>query len=350
MVSSKLSGKVQTVLGPIGPDDLGVTMTHEHLMIDFRCVFLEPQEASKKGLAYAPISMENLGWIRYNWRSNLDNLTLFDEETAITEASRYVRAGGRAMVDATSIGIGRDPVALARIARATGLHVVMGASYYVGSTHPPDMDQRTVEQLADEVVRDITEGVDDTGIRSGIIGEIGCSWPWTDNERKAVRAGGIAQQHTGAPLLIHPGRHEAAPMEIIAELRKTGADISRTIICHIERTIYDWNKLVEVAGAGCYLEYDLFGHESSHYPFAPTDMPSDAQRMDQIAWLIGQGFVENILLAHDVCTKHRLARYGGHGFDHILNNIVPRLRQRGVTEEQVHTMLVENPKRVLTFK
>jgi phosphotriesterase-related protein len=347
---SNLLGKVQTVLGPIDPQDLGITMTHEHLVIDFRCVYSEPVEASKKGLAYAPVTLENLGWIRYNWNSNLDNLTLLDEDTAVAETERYVRAGGSAIVDATSIGIGRDPLALARISRATGLHIVMGASYYVGATHPPDMGQKTEEELAQEVVRDVTEGVGNTGVRSGIIGEIGCSWPWQDNERKAVRAGAMAQQRTGAPLLIHPGRSEDAPMEIIAEIKEAGGDPSRTIICHIERTIFDLNRLLEVAEQGCYLEYDLFGHECSRYPFSDYDMPSDAQRLDQIGWLIEQGVGDRILLAHDVCTKHRLARYGGHGFDHILENIVPRMRQRGIAEEHINTMLVENPKRVLTFK
>ena len=326
-------------------------MTHEHLLIDFRCVFQMPSEASKKGLAYAPLSLENLGWVRYNWNGNLDNLTIFDEEMVIAEVGRYTRAGGKSLVDATSIGIGRDPLGLARIARATGLNIIMGGDYYVGSTHPPDMDGRTVEQLADEMVRDITEGVGDTGVRTGIIGEIGCSWPWTDNERKAVRAGAIAHQRTGAPLLIHPGRHQDSPMEIIAELKETGADLTRTVICHIERTIFDWSKLLELASTGCYLEYDLFGLETSHYPFPGIPyMPSDAQRIDQIARLVGEGLVERIVVAHDVCSKHRLARYGGHGFDHILENIVPRMRRWGITEEQVHTILVENPKRVLTFR
>ena len=159
MVSPNLSGKVQTVLGPIDPDELGVTMTHEHLLIDIRCVYEEPVEASKKPLAHAPISLENLGWIRYNWTSHEDNLTLFDEETTVSEVNRYSRAGGMSLVDATNIGLGRDPEGLARVSRATGVNIVMGAGYYIDSTHPPDMDHRTVEQLADAITRDVTDGV-----------------------------------------------------------------------------------------------------------------------------------------------------------------------------------------------
>ncbi len=349
MAVSSLSGKAQTVLGPIDPSQLGITTTHEHLLIDFRVVFQEPAEASQRGLAYAPITLQNLGWVRYYWTSSLDNLMLMDEELAIQEASLYVRAGGRTLVDATSIGIGRDPRALARIARATGLNIIMGSSYYIAATHPKDMAQRTEEQIAEEIVGDITVGVGDTGIKAGVIGEVGCSWPWEETEKKVVRASALAQRRTGAPLLIHPGRHETAPMEILTALGEAGADLSRTIMGHIERTIYQRETLKAVAETGCYLEYDLFGHESSYYPMAPTDMPNDSQRMDQIAWLIQQGHLEQVLLAHDVCSKHRLKQYGGHGFDHILERIVPRMRKRGITEEQVHTMLVENPKRVLTF-
>ncbi|MBM3925282.1 MAG: aryldialkylphosphatase [SAR202 cluster bacterium] len=350
MTMTNLSGKIQTVLGPIDPGKLGVTMTHEHLLIDFRCVFDEPQESSKKALAYAPMQMENLGWIRYNWRSNLDNLSVIDEATAIAEAQLYARAGGNAIVDATSRGIGRDPLALARIARATGLNIVMGACYYVGVTHPKDMAKRSVEELAEETARDVVEGVGVTGVRAGIIGEIGCSWPWQETERKAVQAGAMASKQTGAPILIHPGRHPDAPMEIMNGLQQWGASPPQVIISHIERTIYDLPRLKKLAETGCYIEWDLFGHECSHYPFAETHMPSDAQRIDQIAWLMEQGFEKQIVVAQDICTKHRLVKYGGHGYAHILENIVPRFRRTGLTEDQINMVLVENPRRVLTFR
>lgn len=349
MKSLSLSGKVQTVLGALGPDQLGITSTHEHLLIDLRCIFQEPAELSKKGLAFAPVTLQNLGWVRYHWNSSLDNLQVCDEETAMAEANLYVRAGGRSLVDATSIGIGRDPKALARIARATGLNVIMGSSYYVSASHPKDMDNKTEAEIAEEVTRDLLAGAGDTGIRAGIIGEVGCSWPLTENERKVLRASATAQRQTGAPLLIHPGRNEAAPFEIVDILREAGADLSRTIMAHIERTIYDWKNLRALGAAGCYLEYDTFGHESSYYPLAATPMPNDAQRIDQIAFLISEGLTDQILLAQDMASKHRLTRYGGHGYHHLLENIIPRMRQHGIAREQIHTMLVENPKRVLVF-
>lgn len=119
---------------------------------------------------------------------------------------------------------------------------------------------------------------------------------------------------------------------------------------HVDRTIYHWGSLKKLAETGCYLEYDLFGLETSYYPFVPLGyMPNDVQRMEQIERLIAEGYGDRVLLAHDIGFKHRLVRYGGHGLEHILRNIVPRMRLRGLTEEQINKMLVENPKRVLAF-
>ncbi len=349
MSISELKGLAQTVLGPVPPESLGPTMTHEHLLIDFAFMLLPPTEASDQFRAHEAITLDNLGWVRYNWFSNLDNLLLIDEEEAIAEATLYKRVGGGAIVDATTIGIGRDPLALTRIARATGLHVIMGAGYYVGSRHPEDMDERAESDIAAQIVEEIRTGVDDTGVKAGIIGEIGCSWPLTDNERKVLRAAATAQRETGASILIHPGRNERAPQEIVDVLAEAGADLSRTIMGHLDRTVSDFEVLKELAASGCYLEYDLFGHESSYYPLAEFDMLNDAQRMDFIQRLVAEGYVEKVVMAQDICTKHRLVAYGGHGYGHVLHNIVPRMRKRGFSGQDINSIIVENPARVLAF-
>ena len=235
--NTNLIGKAQTVLGPIPADRLGVTSTHEHLLVDLSGLQPPPVEASRRATFYAPVTMELLGSINFGGHRSLDNSRLLDVETAIAETLLYKRAGGDTIVEATSIGIGRDPEGLRQIARATGLNVIMGASHYVGAAHPPDMDARSEDAIADAIVRDILEGVGHTGVRAGVIGEVGCSWPLTPNERKVLRASGRAQRRTGAPLLIHPGRNEGAPAEIVGVLRDVDADLSRTIIGHIERTL-----------------------------------------------------------------------------------------------------------------
>jgi phosphotriesterase-related protein len=345
-----LIGYAQTVLGPVPAERLGVTTTHEHLLTDLSHLQKPPAEASRRATFYAPVTIELLGKLNFSGHTSLDGSRLLDVETAIAEAGLYKRAGGDTIVEATSIGIGRDPEGLRQIARATGLHVIMGASYYVGAAHPPDMDARPEDAIADEIVRDIVDGVGHSGVRAGVIGEVGCSWPLTVNERKVLRASGRAQRRTGAPLLIHPGRNEAAPAEIVAVLREVDTDLSRTIIGHIERTIFERTEMRKLAETGCVLEFDLFGREHSYYKHSPEiDMINDAQRLKLLAWLIAEGLGGQIVLAQDTASKTHLVRYGGCGYAHILQNIVPRMRARGFREADLQAMLVDTPRRLLAF-
>ena len=349
MSNVPLSGMAHTVLGPVPPEALGPTTTHEHLLIDFTCMFRPPSEAGEKAKAFQPVTQENLGWVSYDPFRNRDNLELLDEGAATDEALLFKRAGGATIVDATTFGIGRDPCGLVRIARATGLNIVMGAGYYVDAVHPEGMDDLTESEIARQIAADVTSGVGDTGVKAGIIGELGCSWPLTDNERKVLRGGARAQRETGAAILIHPGRNQGAPFEILDVLDEAGADISRVIMGHLDRTIADVDVLLQLAQRGCYLEYDLFGWEISNYSPSDMDMPSDAQRIGFIERLIDKGHAAQVVIAHDVCFKNRLVRYGGHGYSHIMENIVPRMRARGLSEQDIHSIIVANPARVLTF-
>ena len=349
MPNTDMSGLAQTVLGPARPDELGPTTTHEHLLIDFRVMFDPPTEASEIFRAYQPVTMENLGWVRYNPFRNEDNLELLDEGLAVSEALLFKAAGGRTIVDTTTIGIGRDPLALARVSRLTGLNIIMGAGYYVDDAQAEDMDGKTDDDIAREMIADISTGVGDTGVKAGIIGELGCSWPLRENERKVLVAGARAQQETGAAISIHPGRNDRAPFEILDILAEAGVDVGRVIMGHIDRTVLDEPTLLELAGRGSYLEYDLFGWETSYYPFSEIEMPNDGQRIGFIKLLVDHGYAERLLLAHDVFGKSGLAAYGGFGIAHILENIVPRMRERGISDEDVHSMIVANPACVLPF-
>jgi len=345
-----LGGQVQTVLGTVAPDAIGVTLPHEHLLIDFKVMFAEPPAASDKGRAWEPVSLANLGWVRQNFNANLDNLRLVDEQVAQDEILLFKAAGGHTVVDPTPKTLGRDPKALARIARATGLNVVMGAGYYVDASHPADMDRRTVDELAREMIADVTSGVEDTRVRSGLIGEIGTTHPWTENERKVLRAAVIAQQETGAPLMIHPGRHPDMPMQLAEFVGKNGGDLRRTIMCHICRTIADVRAVIDLAQTGLWLEYDLFGLESSYYPYNPSfDMPNDGGSMAHVLALIAAGHQDQILMSHDIAYKTSLVRYGGYGYHHLLVNVVPRLRAKGVDDAGLRRLLVENPARAFAF-
>ena len=349
MSSGQNRGLVQTVLGVVEASNLGATTTHEHLYIDFSFMYRPAQDTPRPELADACIALENLGWIRRNYYSNHFNLQLMDTETTVDEVRKFREAGGGSIVDATSLGIGRNPEALAQISRESGVHVIMGSGHYVATVHPEDMDTRTEEDIAREIIRDVADGVGDSGVKAGIIGEIGCTWPLAPNERKSLAAAAIAQQETGAAILIHPGRSPDAPKEILDVLSNAGADRSRVIMGHLDRTLFEVEGLLSIASSGCYLEWDLFGNEGSYYPLAEIDMPSDAQRLELIRRMAGAGYGDKIVIGQDICHKHRLVKYGGHGYGHILENIVPKMRRKGFSDELVHAITVGNPAAALAF-
>lgn len=343
------AGQVQTVLGPVDAASLGVTLPHEHLLIDLRPRFIEPETAEGRALARQAVALENLSWVRRNYLSSLDNIVLSDEAVAIEEALLFKRAGGGTMVDVGSIGIRPDPLALRRVARATGLHVIAATGYYTEDFHPADMDARSEDQLAEEIVRDIREGIGETGIQAGIIGELGCSWPLHPNERKALRAAGRAQRATGAPISVHPGRDQGSPFEILDVLEAAGADRGRVIMGHVERTEFEPANLLRLAETGCYVQFDWFGEVGSMYPTGPLEVPSDIQRIDLIRWLISEGHGAQVLASHDVCLKTRLSRYGGGGYAHIPSNVTVWMRAKGMSGEEIDAILVANPARILAF-
>jgi len=353
---SERIGKVQSVTGLINANELGITLPHEHLLIDMSAYFSEPEEATFKRLAHQPVSCKNHSWLQYHPYDSLDNLRLLDEEEIIDEVMHFKKEGGNSIVSLSNIGLARDPLALVNISRATGLNIIMGSGYYVSQAQGPDYERKTVEEIAEEIICDIEVGVGNTGVRAGIIGELGCSSPLKDSERNVLLAGVIAQKRTGAAINVHQisvGPNDA--MEIIKILDDAGADINRVIIDHIDLVILPLSYRIELAKTGCYLEFDVFGYPPLFTsPRSTTfgmirNRPCDRERIEQIIELINAGFLNQILISQDICMKHLLLRFGGHGFAHILRNIVPQMLLRGITREQLHTMLVENPKRMLQF-
>jgi phosphotriesterase-related protein len=351
-----LSCKAITVLGLINGEDIGFTLPHEHLLSDISVYFAEPSSSTEKQLAYQPLSSRNLRWVRYHIRNHLDNARLWDENLAIEELMSYKLAGGNTLVEQSSRGLGRDPKALARISRATGIHIIMGTGHYVTPLHDLEMDRETEDQLAEEIVSDITTGAEGTGLRSGIIGEIGCSWPLREKEKKALRAAAYAQQQTGLAINVHPSRNENGPMGAIQVLQEAGANLERVVVSHMDRCGYLLETRLKILEAGCYVEYDLFGLEGGYPTEAALadghlpDMPNDVGRIKEIADLIRRGYLKRILISHDICYKVQLACWGGPGYAHILENVLPLMKIYGYSQEQIHSLTVENPKDMLTVR
>jgi phosphotriesterase-related protein len=351
MSKTELTGKIQTVNGIIDPDELGITLPHEHLLCDSSFFFEEPTEVTQKALAYESVKMQNLGWLRQNPSKNLDNMKLWDEELAISELNLYKIAGGCSIVEMSNIGLGRDPLALARISRATGVNIIMGTGYYVGLSHPPGLENKSVDTIADEMVKDIINGIGSTGISAGILGEIGCSEPLKRGELKVLNATALAQKKTGVPVNIHPGNSDKSPLEIVELFRDFGGDVSHTVISHVDNRIgNDLEMTLELASTGCYIEYDLFGQAQRPLSHKMKYSLSDWQRVEGIKKLIDHGYLHQLLISHDVFHKIALQHYGGFGYDYILTTVVDLMRLNEIYEEQIHSLLIKNPKKMLQFK
>ena len=354
MKRSDIEGKALTVLGLVNPEDLGITLAHEHILLDITALFSEPEEATERRMAYEPVSVENLNWVYTHMMRNKDDLLMSDEELAIEELMRFKKVGGDTVVEVSCNGLGRDPMGLKRIARATGLNIVMGAGYYIGCSQPEYLKKRSEDEIAEEIVRDIFVGVRDTGIHCGIIGEIGCSMPLEEGERKVLRASALAQRRTGASINIHPSRSDELLLESVEILEKSGVDLNRVIISHAHHFGFKKNTLIKLMKAGCNISFDTFGHpalpvECFKHEKRLLEMPCDVQRIYRIREFVNEGFVDRILISQDCCFKHKYVKYGGFGYAHIIEHIIPWMKQRDITEEQINAITVENPKRVLTF-
>ncbi len=165
-----------------------------------------------------------------------------------------------------------------------------------------------------------------------------------------MRGALMAQADTGAALNVHPGRHPDQPQEVAEFARAAGAPVERVIISHIDRTIFDADRLLRLADTGCVVELDLFGWEQTNYfPHPEIDMPNDGVRLRWLRLLIEHGHLDRVLISSDICERTRLCRYGGHGYGHILANVVPLMTRRGFSPDEIDAILVRNPARLLAF-
>lgn len=343
-----LAGKVQTVLGTIEPAALGPTLMHEHLLVDFTPAPRRPEHN-------VPITLENRWQMDYDWPDAPGNRCMLDREIATREMQKLRREGGRTLVDVSTAQMLLDPAGLRLVAERTGMHIIRGAGRYIQEFLDATESERSVEALLADILTDIGRGHADTGIKAGLIGEIGCSWPWTAPERRSMQAAVMAQQETGACLTVHPGRNQAAPFEIVAFIERAGADLTRTIMDHVERRLFTLDDMLRLADTGCVLEFDTFGWECSRFAHGERagggdiDPASDGVRLTAIRGLIDAGHLDRILMSQDICWRTRQAEFGGHGYGHIFRNVVPMMRRRGFSDTEVDTILVHNPARLLTF-
>ncbi|MFC1861980.1 phosphotriesterase [Chloroflexota bacterium] len=351
-----------TVTGPVSDDELGQTMCHVHLLINIR--MSEPEQyrkvetASEAALRDKPANQwtfYDLGTIRRNVRLVKDNWILGDVDEMIGELMLYKRMGGTSVVECTVSGIGRDPLGLMKIAGATGVNVICSTGFYVSPTHPEFVKTSTVDDLCAHMVRELTVGIDDTGIRAGVLkNALSCPMghpdvPFTGDEEKVLRATARAQAETGSAVEIHPAgifdklRHHKAYLDV---LEQEGANLEKVQLCHFGKDP-DIDYIKSLLDRGASISFDQLG--SLSYQAPGRGNPSDGERVQQVVALVEAGYTNQILLSNEVVHKSRLRKYGGYGYAHVLEYIVPDLKFYGVTDEQIKTMLVENPKRLYPF-
>ena len=308
---------VQTVLGRIDPGELGWTLPHEHTAITLWHV------ANR--------------WDYWELRR--------DEAVIIEELAKFATAGGSAIVDLTLPGVGRDPQWLAGLSRATGLHIVMGSGWYRDAYYPAEtlIDRRSVGDLADEIVREAIEGVGDTGIRTGIIGEIGTDKPWLSaREERVHRAAARAARLTGLSITTHAVQSTVG-LDQLTVFEEEGADLSRVVVGHADSNPSpDYHLAIVERGAT--VEFDFLGMS-----FTPLERHGEGRIVESICELLSRGRVGQVLLSQDVCHDSQLTRYGGNGYVYLADTFLPRLRAAGVSEAEIRTMTVDNPRRLLTI-
>ncbi len=335
---------IRTVLGDVSPDDVGQVMFHEHVLFD-----IVPPGLT--GDRHAPIGTEDRWQIDYRSNEAAQNALQTDRDVAASELAAYAQDGGSLIVDQSVFGLARDVEGLAAAARASGVHVVAAAGTYVDAYMTDEIRAMPSGALADRFASEVTDGADGTGIRAGLIGEIGCSWPLAPSEIRALEASAEAQRRTGAAISVHPGRHETACGQILDILAANGADLSRVVLCHMDRTHPDGKGIGPLLERGANVEWDFFGIEQSHYWMTDAvELPTDLGRLRLIRDFAAQGFGDRILVSHDICTKTRLRRWGGHGYGHILRNVRALMRRLDFGADLIGALLRDTPVRLLTLK
>ena len=335
--------EIMTVTGPVESGSCGMVLSHEHMFIDLR------NQASAQSGERA-VSRSDRNSLMKDPYCLKDNLLLNDFNAAAAEAEDLLKYGCDTVVDCTVNGIGRDPVRLRRLAEKTGLNIVAGCGWYTDDTHTEEFRKKTADELAAELISEIRNGVDNTGIRPGIIGEIGTGREITSGEWKALDAAAETQKVTGLSLMVHIYPWSENGISVVRRLTSAGVKPERIVICHSDVQPV-WKYIQALLAAGVFVEFDNFGKE-----FHPEDggfsagaFASDRDRVKLAAKIIRSGFGAQLLLTNDICLKCMLRNFGGEGYSHIFKNVIPRFSECGIPEDFIRkTVLHDNPIRMLT--
>jgi predicted metal-dependent phosphotriesterase family hydrolase len=298
---------VQTVTGPVPPAQLGFTLPAEHLYIT---------------------------------HTGPDGWQLNDEEVMASELGAFTDLGGSCVADLTPPCMGRDPVALAALSRRCGVAIVMSTGWYTDADLPPEdrLDRRATDDIAAQLIAEITEGVAGTGIRPGIIGEFGPVGRWlSPMDERLHRAYARAQRATGVPLSTHAWRCEVGLVQLDL-LESEGVDPHRVAIGHCDSwpVLSYWRRLAE---RGAYVQLD-------NLSLQPPAV--EALLVQLVREMIDLGYAGQLLFSHDLAQAEELRYLGGHGLTYVSQRFGPALVAGGVDQAAVDLITTANPRDLLT--
>ena len=341
---------VMTVRGPISPEEVVPTMMHEHIFKDTSAAFWDPSDLEDPELGEKLMNASLSGLARWNGSMFRDDIVLLpdaDYDLMIEELGHYKSCGGGCIVELSIEGIKPAPVRMRDLSQELDLHVVAGLGFYVHAIHPPWVDNASVEELTDYFVKQLNEGLLGTDVRPGIIGEIGTSETLQDCEERVLRASARAGLATGTAVNVHCHPPKlAVTLRIIDLLLEEGLPADRIHLSHLDE-IMDLDYHTQVLEKGVVTGFDSFGQDGY---FTPTwKSLSDQEKAQTMVSLAERGFEDQLVVAQDMGKKHYLRRYAGMGYDHVLERVIPRMREHmGLSQTAIDKALLETPRRLLT--
>ena len=307
-----MEGKIRTLLEDIEPENLGFTMAHEHVLDD-------PSVG---------------GYMDEDHR-----LTDYDKAKEMIQI--YMDAGGQALAEASTKHWGRNTAGMAKLSKETGINLICCTGYLC--ENQVDMDtwisDKTIDDLMDEMIQEVTVGMDNTPYKAGWI-KAGTSYNYiSKREEMILRAAARASLHTGAPVHTHTSTGTMG-LEQIEIMKDEGLDLSHFCLAHVSRNPDYWyhKKMLE---QGVYLIYDGPG-KAKYY--------TDEVLVELLRKLVKDGYEDKIMLSNDMGKKTHHLVYGyGPGLTYIKNKFIPRLLDEGFSQETVHKFMYENPQRFYTM-
>ncbi|MDD1782664.1 phosphotriesterase-related protein [Enterovibrio sp. ZSDZ35] len=258
----------------------------------------------------------------------LDQYTLICEEM-----NNLVSRGVFNIVEVTNRYMGRNPHFIECLMRDSGINILLSTGYYIEGFFPSDLYEKSAEDIRDEMIKEIEIGIDGSAIKASLIGEIGSSENvFSDTEKKVFKAAAMAQYETGTPISTHLS-FSTMGKEQIAYLKQCGADLSRVTIGHCDLR-NDLDQMLWIIDQGCYVQFDTIG-KNSYFP--------DEKRIDMLEALANRDLLSQVMLSMDITRRSHLKKNGGPGFLYLIDEFLPKLLERGFSQQQIDTMLRHNP-------